>query len=65
MVITIKDIERKEFEEWQKSCRKEVWLQIILNEMKKRKSIKKETAKRMQERINKLGEENLSKIRYI
>ena len=52
MIKTIDDIERERFERWQKSCRKEVVSQIILNYLKKKKIVNRKQAKEIQERIN-------------
>ncbi len=59
MVTTIDDIERKKNDEWKKSCKKEVYSQIVLNRLKKKKMINRKQAKNIQEKINKLGTMNV------
>jgi len=63
MVITIKDIERREFERWRMSCKKEVASQIILDHLKKKKMVNRKQAKEIQERITKLGKKNLEYVK--
>jgi hypothetical protein len=45
-------------EEWNRNCEKEIATQIMLNRLKKEGKVKKNEAKKIQEKINKIGYSN-------
>jgi len=55
----------EEFEVWRCNCKKEVSAQILLNYLKKRKEIKREKVKEIQQKINILGYSNFLKSPHL
>jgi len=60
---TLKDIENEEIELWRRSCKKEVFAQILLNQMKKRKLLNIKQVKLIQNNIDIIGEHNCAKLK--
>lgn len=61
-IITLKDIEKKNHEEWKNNCKKEVVSQVILNKLNKKGLLSKNQSKKIQDKITKFGKLNMNRI---